>query len=205
MCATSSRSGLGPDMANDICSRNASSVESQQRRSSRWGQCWSDVVIPWQQTWTEDERKVDLCAQKMEAKRHRTEWCAAGSNYRCMRCGRSGKKMNMPGACEDPRWLGTDFNCKLMKIQGNTHLGGHDMVRRVDPNGEALSSRRKCSRHAPCRLGPKLMNRCRPEKKATEEDGNMFKNNPQTPRRKGAGTRPRGTKFGTNSRREQKQ
>ena len=30
------------------------------------------------------------------------------------------------------------------------------------------------------------MNRCRPEKKATEVDGNMFKNNPQTPRRKGA-------------------
>ena len=88
------------------------------------------MVIPWQQTWTEDERKVDLCAQNnLEAKRHRTEWCAAGSNYRCMRCGRSSKKMNMPGACEDPRWLGTDFNCKLIKRYENTHLGGQSKWR----------------------------------------------------------------------------
>ena len=30
-------------------------------------------------------------------KKHRTEWCAAAGEYRCMRCGRSSGKMNIPG------------------------------------------------------------------------------------------------------------
>ena len=38
------------------------------------------------------------------------------------------------------------------------------MVRRVDWNGEALILCRKRSRYARCRLEPKLMNRCEPEK-----------------------------------------
>ena len=51
------------------------------------------------------------------------------------------------------------------------HLGGHDMVRRVGPNGEALVWCRKCSGHARCRRGLKLMDRCRPEKRDTEGYG----------------------------------
>ena len=39
---------------------------------------------------------------------------------------------------------------------GVKHVGGHDMVRRVDRNGEALVWCRKCSGHARHRLGPKL-------------------------------------------------
>ena len=39
----------------------------------------------------------------------------------------------------------------------NLQLGGHDMVRRVDPNGEALVWCRKCPEYARCR--------CRPEDK----------------------------------------
>ena len=49
------------------------------------------------------------------------------------------------------------------------------MVRRVDPHGKALVWCRKCSCHARCRLGPKLMVRCRPEKMDTKEDGKMIK------------------------------
>ena len=44
------------------------------------------------------------------------------------------------------------------------------MVRRVDSN---LVWCRKCSDHAKCRLGPKLMNRCRPEEKDAIESENM--------------------------------
>ena len=39
--------------------------------------------------------------------------------------------------------------------------------KKVDPNGEALVWCRECSGLPCCRLGPKLMNRCRPEKKDT--------------------------------------
>ena len=66
-------------------------------------------------------------------RRHRTEWCAAAGGYHCMRCGRSSKK----GKCDGPRWLEKDFNHKL-NIREKTHLGEHDMVRSVDPSGEAL-------------------------------------------------------------------
>ena len=45
--------------------------------------------------------------------------------------------MNMPGTSEGPRWLEKDSNHKL-KRWGMARLGGHGMVRRVDPNGEAL-------------------------------------------------------------------
>ena len=49
------------------------------------------------------------------------------------------------------------------------------MVRRVYPHGEALVWCTKCSGYARCRLVPKLMNRCRPEKKDTDEYGNTLK------------------------------
>ena len=73
----------------------------------------------------------------------------------CVRCGRSSKKIKMPGTGERPRWLGKTPTKKLKRL-GKAHLGGHDMVRRVDPNGEALLWCRKCSGYAKCRLGPKL-------------------------------------------------
>ena len=40
--------------------------------------------------------------KNVEAKKHRTEWRAAASKYRCVRC----NKMKMAGTCEGPRWLG---------------------------------------------------------------------------------------------------
>ena len=85
-----------------------------------------------------------------------------------------------------PRWLEKDFNPKL-KRWGKVHLGGHDVVRRVDPDGEALVWCRKRTCHARCRLGPKLMGRCRPEKKDTKEDWDNVEKNLQTWRRRCAG------------------
>ena len=41
---------------------------------------------------------------------------------------------------------------------------GHDMARRVDPNGEARVWCRHCSGYARRRLEPKLMNRCSADK-----------------------------------------
>ena len=67
----------------------------------------------------------------MQAKKHRTKWCAAASKYRCTRCGRSRIKMKMREKCEDPRRLVKDSKHKL-KRWGKARLGGHDMLRRVD-------------------------------------------------------------------------
>ena len=39
-----------------------------------------------QEKWTFVDKKRE---------RHRTEWCAAASKYRCLRCGRSSKYMKM--------------------------------------------------------------------------------------------------------------
>ena len=71
----------------------------------------------------------------------------------------------MSGKCEGPQWLGKDFNHTFGKM-GKAQLGGYDMVRRV---GEALVWCRKCSGCPRCRLGPKLMYRCRAEKKDSKE------------------------------------
>ena len=63
-----------------------------------------------------------LWTKKVEAKSHRTEWCAAANKYRCMKYGRSSKKMKMQGTCEGPRWLGNNSNHKL-NGKGTAHLG----------------------------------------------------------------------------------
>ena len=43
--------------------------------------------------------------KKVEGNRHRTEWCAAASRCRCMRCGKN-KKMKLPEKCQWLRWMG---------------------------------------------------------------------------------------------------
>ena len=37
------------------------------------------------------KEKSVFVGKRCEAKKHRTEWCAAANKYRCMRCGRSSK------------------------------------------------------------------------------------------------------------------
>ena len=49
------------------------------------------------------------------------------------------------------------------------------MVRRVDRQGETLIRCRKCSGYAVQRMGPKLMNCCKPEQVGTKEHGKMLK------------------------------
>ena len=68
---------------------------------------------------------------------------------------------------------GKGIQSRVEKME-TAQLGELDMIRRVDSNGEALVWCRKCSGDARCRLVPKFMNRCRPEKKDTIGDVRMF-------------------------------
>ena len=77
------------------------------------------------------------------------------------------KKMKMPGKCEGSRCTGMEFNFKLKRWERRI-LGGHDLVRRVDPYGEVLVWCRHCAGYGWCRLELKLMNRCRPEQQDTK-------------------------------------
>ena len=51
----------------------------------------------------------------------------------------------------------------------------HDLVRRLDRQGEVLIWCRKCSGYATQRMGPNLMNCCKPEHVGTKEHGKMLK------------------------------
>ena len=78
--------------------------------------------------------------------------------------------MKMQGKCFEPKLL------KIFWENGeDDNGGGHDLVRRVDRQGEVLKWRRKCSGFARQRMGPKRMNRCKPEPDYTQGYGNMLK------------------------------
>ena len=63
---------------------------------------------------------------------------------------------------------------KLRKM-GGRHLGGHDLVRRMDRQGEALIWCRKCPGYARQRMGPELVNCCKLEQMGPKEFGKMMK------------------------------
>ena len=69
----------------------------------------------------------------------------------------------------------TKFLVKKFGTWGRRHLGGHDLVRRMDMQGEVLKWCRKCSGYARQRMGPNQMNCCRREQMGTEEYGNILK------------------------------
>ena len=73
------------------------------------------------------------------------------------------KYMKIKGTCAGPKWLTKGSKLKFRRW-GKLHLGGHDIVRRVDRHGEVLMWCRQCSGHARQRMGPKLMNCCKPAK-----------------------------------------
>ena len=58
---------------------------------------------------TKPKEKWTFVDQKMEETKHRTEWCAEASRYRCTRCGKSSKHMKMPGKCAGPKMLSIFF------------------------------------------------------------------------------------------------
>ena len=102
------------------------------------------------------KEKWTFVNKNVEARKHRTECRTAAIKCRCLRCGRSSKQMKIQVKCEGPKWLQEDSKHKLGRWC-KSHLGLHDMVRRVARNGEALIWCRKCSGYARERLGPKLM------------------------------------------------
>ena len=116
------------------------------------------------------KEKWSFVDRKSEGMKHRTERCAEADRYRCMRCGRGSKNMKMPA-----KMYWTKILVKKLEKMGRRHLGGHDIVRRRDRQGEVLVWCRKCSGHARQRLGPKLVNRCKPEQTGTKEFGKKMK------------------------------
>ena len=91
-------------------------------------------------------------------------------NWKPRTIGRSGMEQRVHIAASDVHRGGRRTPTTL-KRWSKAHSGGHDMLRRVDPNGEALVWCRKCSGYARCRLEQKLMNRCWQECKDTKEKG----------------------------------
>ena len=108
--------------------------------------------------------------QGKEETKHRTEWCAETNKDRCKRCGKSSTYMKKKGKCIGPIFV-MEILCKWRK----RHLGGHDVVRRMNRQGEVLIWCRKCSGFARQRMGPKLLNCCKPEQVGTKEYGKMIK------------------------------
>ena len=84
------------------------------------------------------KEKWTMVNKTREARMRRTEWCAAATKYRCIRCGSSIKhkgryKRNVQdrNGCEKvPNTSREDW--------ANHILGGHDTVRGVHRHGEAL-------------------------------------------------------------------
>ena len=77
--------------------------------------------------------------------------------------------MKMPRRCTRPKFLS-----KGLENGEEIHLGRHDLVRRKDRQGEVLIWHRKCSGHARQRMGPKLMNCCKPEPMGTQGHGEIL-------------------------------
>ena len=94
--------------------------------------------------------------------------------YRCMRCGRGSKCMEMPGKCTEPKYL-SFFLGRGEKMEEGVTLEGHDLVRRVDRQEEVLIWCMKCSGYARQRMGPTLMKCCRSEQVSTKEHGKILK------------------------------
>ena len=76
--------------------------------------------------------------KRRERMKHRTEWCAEANRYRCMRCGKGSKYMKMSGRCDGPKFLS-----KRLDKWGRRHLGGHDLVRRMDRQGRSFDTVQK--------------------------------------------------------------
>ena len=99
------------------------------------------------------KEKWSFIDKRSEGMKHRTEWCEEADRYRCMRDGRGSKHMKMPGRCTGPKFLSqSSFKWR------RRHLGGHDLVRRMDRQGESLDMVQKVFRIREAKNGTKAGN-----------------------------------------------
>ena len=89
-----------------------------------------------------------------------------------MRCGRRKKQIQEDARKMHPTTFFVDF---FFWKNGRRHLEGHDLVRRMDRQGQVQIWCRTCSGYARPRMGPKLMNCCKPGQMGTKEFGKMLK------------------------------
>ena len=128
------------------------------------------LAEPWKDCEELKPKPKKWFSKKSEETKHRTEWCAEADRYRGMRYGRGSQCMKMLGKCTGPTLLANS-----LEKWRRRYLGGHDLSRRMDRQGEVLRWRRKCSGYARQRMGPKLMNCCKPEPTGTQVCGKMLK------------------------------
>ena len=95
--------------------------------------CLTEEWIDCEELRSKSKEKWFVVDKKSEKTMYRTEWCAEANKYRCMRCGRGRKYMKMSGKCAGPKLLP-----KSSEKWRRRHLGGHDLVRRMDRKGEVL-------------------------------------------------------------------
>ena len=97
---------------------------------------------------TKARRKVDLHESEKGGTKHQTEWwCVAANKYRCVQFGKCITNMKEQGKRTGPKWLTERSKHKLTRWR-KLHVGGLNMVRRVDRHGEALIWCRKISGYA---------------------------------------------------------
>ena len=75
----------------------------------------------------EEWKDCEELRPRRERMKRRTEWYAEANRYQCMRCGKGSKYVKMPSRCDGPKFLS-----KRLGKWRSRHLGGHDLVRRMD-------------------------------------------------------------------------
>ena len=78
--------------------------------------------------------------------------------------------MKMPGRCTGPKFMSISW-----RKWRRRYLGDHDLVRRMDRQGEVFIWCRKCSGYARQSMGPKQVNCCKPEQMGAKAFGKMRK------------------------------
>ena len=63
------------------------------------------------------KEKWTFVNKHVEARKHRTEWCAAAIKCRCLRCGRSSTNLKIQWKCEGPKLLARRFQTQSGKME----------------------------------------------------------------------------------------
>ena len=103
--------------------------------------------------------------KKSEEAKHRTEWCANASKYRCLRRGGGSKHMKLQGTCTGPKYL------SFFEGKWESDICGKK-------NGQArrcLDLVQKMLGICETKNGTKIMNCRKPEQVGTKEYGKVLK------------------------------